>query len=273
MKQLFIISCFLLLTTVSVFSQNVIAEKSFSQSGITAIEVEGRFCRVEVSTHSQNRVDFEGKITGNARPGTYTIYAEQRGSTLKVWIESEGKIRWSNTKSLLSFKVPATTNVDINNSSGSVQVSGINSELFRLKASSGSIKAQNIKANALVKTSSGSIKIENIEGNVEAQSSSGSQTWQGLKGNIQTSASSGAIRLQNVNGDITAKTSSGSIRSNSCTGKMIMQASSGALSGENIELTDHSSFRTNSGGIRMQLRNDVDQLSFELSASSGGLSI
>lgn len=54
---------------------------------------------------------------------------------------------------------------------------------------------------------------------------------------------------------------------------MIMEASSGALSGENIELTDHSSFRTNSGGIRMHLRNNVDQLSFDLSASSGGLSI
>ena len=56
-----------------------------------------------------------------------------------------------------TFKVPENTNLNVDNSSGSVNVANIGEAEVKLKASSGSIKAQSINSSLVIGASSGSL--------------------------------------------------------------------------------------------------------------------
>lgn len=276
MKNLFrltIILCLSLLIA-EVQAQNIVSEVHINESDVKILEVHGRFCRVAIKTHTNNTVKFDGEILSSAKTGAYEIKYERQGSKLKVWVEHKIKGRpWRNTRGILSFQVPASTEVIVDNSSGSVDVEGIRSQKIELKASSGSIAGRDLKGSSLIRTSSGSIRVQTHEGDIEGRSSSGSQHWDKVNGNLNALASSGTIRINEIEGDVVAKTSSGAIRIDGSKGRLDLQASSGTLFGERILLTDNSSFETTSGGIRMNMLNELDDFSFDLSASSGSLNV
>ncbi len=285
-------------------AQDVLDQVSEKYSNITAVEVEGSFCSVTVVGSSGSDVDFKGEVIGNER---YNIKIRHNvsGGTLHVWIDRPNLV--SNVKGKLEFIVPVNTNIDVNNSSGSISVENIGQVAVGLKASSGSIRARNIdssltaeassgsisladiKGDARAVTSSGSHKHSNIAGNLKANASSGSLKVEGIggeaelgtssgsqsvnliAGNLYTKASSGSIKINGVTGDVKANTTSGSISLNQVTGAVSLESSSGEQRGTNIKLTGHSKFKSSSGSISMQLVNDVEELSFALSASSGSL--
>ncbi len=274
MKKFTCIFAFFLLLIFSISSlqaQNILAEASFSAEGIDRLEVEGQFCPVVVASTNTNLVEFKGQITSKSRGGNFQIKHERQGNTLRVWIERSGKLRWMNIQGSLDFKVPQNLDLDISNSSGSVRVSGLISQHFRVQTSSGSIRGENIQAPATFKSSSGSIKVVNLKGNVEAKSSSGSQKWEKITGDIQTQASSGGIQFEQLNGNIRATTSSGTIRLASVQGTLNLEASSGSLTGKAVKLSGKNYFETSSGSIRMELINNLDDFSFDLKSNSGSI--
>ena len=178
-----------------------------------------------------------------------------------------------NLRAELNFKVPSSIDLMVDNNSGSVYVSGITAEKTHIEANSGSIKATNIQANATIETNSGSIKASNIKGDIRGKSNSGSQRWEQIKGNITTGANSGGIKFDRVQGSIEAQTNSGGIGLENITGSLKLKASSGSIRGSNVDLKANSAFRTSSGGISIGLVNNLDDLSFDLSANSGGLTV
>ncbi|MDX2302602.1 MAG: DUF4097 family beta strand repeat-containing protein [Microscillaceae bacterium] len=264
----------LLFTFISSFAcaQDMISQAQFSETGINTLEVQGSFCRVDITgSASTSSVDFKGEILGNKNPGSVEIKYQRNGSTMRVWIERDNKMVWGNIRGELIFQVPADIHLIVDNSSGSVAVRGIRHTKMSLETSSGSIDAQDIEANSNFHSSSGSIKVMNLKGNIQGQSSSGSQRWEQIQGNIQTVASSESIRFTQVEGNLDAETSSGGIRLENVKGSLNLRASSGSLSGTDVNLMASSSFRTSSGSISMGLVNDVNALSFDLTASSGSL--
>lgn len=299
----------LLVTVSCVFAQPTVVvdkvDKTFSN--ITGIEVEGAFCTTEVTAGTSDDVVFSGEIKASSQRNDIKIMTTTTDNTLKVWIERPSSLS-GNFNGNLHFKVPANTHVQVNNSSGSINVSGIGNANVTLKASSGSINAANINSNLTCQTSSGSQSISDIKGNVKSGSSSGSQRIKQVGGFVETSASSGSVgiegvgmyvsaetssgslrvssvngnvkakatsgsvQISNVTGDVSAYSSSGSITLNQIKGSLTTQSSSGSQSGDNVTLTGNSSFVSSSGSISLGLTNNASQLSFDLHASSGSLS-
>ena len=281
------------------------AEKDFDN--VASLVVKGSFCSVGIDSHSSTDVKFRGEVKANKERDDIKIKYEQKGSTLEVWIERPKSLRGS-FKGVLEFRVPANTNVKVNNSSGSVHVANLGQSTVELAASSGSVKAENIDSDLKVSASSGSLKVDNVSGNLHASCSSGSQSLvkiggdvnasassgslkieevkgnvtskcssgsQHVKmvdGNVSATASSGSLRISDVNGDVKGVASSGSIKLVNVKGALNLVTSSGGQYGEGIYLTGNSSFKSSSGGISMDITNAADELSFDLTASSGGLS-
>lgn len=292
---------------LSVNAQTVVVdqvEKSFSS--ITSLEVEGSFCSVVITPQDGHNINFKGEIKTTKQRDDLKIKYSVTNNILKVWIERPNSLMGS-FNGLLEFKVPSTTNIHVDNSSGSVKVSGIGNAKVDLKASSGSVSATAIGSDLTCQTSSGSLTITDITGNLKSASSSGSQQIKNIGGNLETLASSGSIRIDGVggttkaesssgsisvtnakagvkvaatsgglkitgvNGDVKANTSSGSISLSQIKGALSLQTTSGSQSGSGIMLTGNSAFSSSSGSISMELLNDAASLSFNLEAGSGGL--
>ncbi len=298
-----------LMTIVLSFSclqaQDAIDKVDETYSNVSTIEVEGSFCSVNVVGGSSSDVSFTGEIL-SSRDYDIKIRHNVSGETLRVWIDRPRSIR-GNIKGKLEFSVPKNTNVLVDNSSGSVSVQDIGQSQVRLKASSGSVRARNINSDLSASASSGSLTIEEISGDLKAGTSSGSQRIRNVNGNVKTKASSGGIKVEgvggdvdlstssggqsimmvsgnlwteatsgslninDVTGDVKAGTSSGSIKLDRITGSVNLSSSSGSQRGTNIKLTGSSYFKASSGSVNMELLNDSEELSFSLSASSGGL--
>ncbi|MCU4163204.1 hypothetical protein [Carboxylicivirga caseinilyticus] len=303
----FVLSLAMILTlSVSCLqAQNLLDQVNENYSNVTSVEVEGSFCSVIITGESTNDVSFTGEIYAS-KNYDMKIRHNVSGGTLRVWIDRPNSIS-GNLKGKLEFKVPENTNIMVDNSSGSVSVEGIGQSNIRLKASSGSIKARNINSDLNISASSGSLSIEDIGGDLRAGTSSGSQRIVGVKGNVKTKASSGSIKAENiggdldmntssggqsinmvegnlwatatsgslnitdVTGDVKASTSSGSMKLDRVTGAVNLSSSSGSQRGTNIKLTGASYFKASSGSVSMDFLNDVEELSFALTASSGGL--
>ncbi len=279
-------------------------EKNFDN--IATIDVKGSFCKVEVDSHNSSSIIFKGEIRSNKERDDIKIKYKVNGNTLEVWIDKPTSLSGSFGGNF-NFLVPSNTNINIKNSSGSIDVKNIGQSTVSLVASSGSITANNINSNIKATTSSGSIKakditgsvdaisssgshmIENIgenvkstlssgsikisqvKGNVKSTSSSGSQYISGVEAGVESAASSGSIKIENITGDVYSKTSSGSIKLNNINGALSLLSSSGSQYGTGITLTGDSSFKCSSGSIKMELTNKSEELSFNLMASSGGL--
>ncbi|MDW7695478.1 hypothetical protein R9C00_27175 [Flammeovirgaceae bacterium SG7u.111] len=249
-KIAFILSLFifcLFLDTI-LFAQTT---ESFSYDGITELTVKGRYAKVIIDGQNGNQLTFKGEITGS---GNDEIKYEKNGNSLKVWLEVNGN-SWGNKKATLDFKVPKGIELVVDNSSGGVSASNLDGPKIELLASSGSIYAENISSGLILKTSSGGIKAKEITGDINAKSSSGGQHLDNIVGNIKAVATSGGVKVSNVKGSLN------------------ISNSSGGISGDEVMLTQSSSFKTSSGGIKMDFVNDLDDLSFECSASSGNIKI
>lgn len=272
----FIIGCFALCLSISIsFAQNQLDKVETSYEGVSKLVVKGSFCDVNITGGSGNKVDFIGQINGTSNNGDIKIMHRQSGNLLEVWIDRAERNNWSwgynNLNGKLDFKVPSTIEVVVGNSSGDVFASNISHSTCELTATSGDVKGINITANLKIVATSGDIRAEQIKGELRARTTSGSQELTMITGNIDADASSGGIRINTSEGNIQAGTTSGSIDIDGVKGVFELQSTSGDIEGKMVELTGNSSFRTTSGEIDIRLKNDLKNLNFDLSASSGNL--
>ncbi|OJJ20181.1 hypothetical protein BKI52_17055 [marine bacterium AO1-C] len=223
---------------------------------IDRLEVNGRFCRVKIETvDNGSQVKMEGKIRGLNRKSRFEIMHEKIGKTLRVWIDdlSENSATFA-TKSYLHFKVPATIELDIKNTSGGIFASKLKGMEHRLRTTSGMINLQDVEAKKIIaKTTSGGIRLQNVTAAVGAR------------------ATSGMVKAVNVKGDLSIRTSAGGIRLKNVEGGLQLKTSAAAIIGEQVLLTRNSTFRTSAGKIRMKFTNDIKKLNFDLKASAAKL--
>ncbi len=292
---------------ISINSQNIIIDEVNQEFTNTAsVEVEGIFCQVNINGSNQSNVVLTSVIKAKKQRDDIKVKYKQEGSTLKVWLETPNSLSGS-FNGQIELSVPQNTNITVKNSSGSIHVQNIGQSLVQLTASSGSINAKDVDSNitcvassgsinvdkisgniigktssgsqhisniggdAKIQCSSGSLQIRNINGNTDALASSGSIHISDINGDLTAKVSSGSLNLENVLGDVISKTSSGSIKMNNITGAVHSSSTSGSINGNSISLTKSSSFSSTSGSINIQLNNNEDELSFDLSASSGSL--
>ncbi|MCF8303768.1 MAG: DUF4097 domain-containing protein [Bacteroidales bacterium] len=263
-----------LLQSCSITAQSVYAEIDENFSGIERIEVEGSFCDVTVKGTSADDVTVEGQIKGKSHKKDFEINARKTGSTLKIWVESPG-FNWGSISisGYLDIQVPEKISVYVDNSSGDVKALSLKGGELYFEASSGNVQLSAILSNLKAETSSGNIKVEQVKGNINAESTSGDQRFSNVKGNIETYSSSGDLKFNQVMGNIKAESSSGDHEYRNVEGRLNLEASSGDIEGEGVNLTGDSRFETSSGDIKFDLTNDIEDLSFDLRASSGDLRV
>jgi len=299
-------ACFVLvLFSTTSHSQSIVATLEKTFKGINTIEIEGKYCNVEVTGASASDIHFKGEIR-SSNHYFLNINHSVSGSTLKIWVD-QPKSNPGNTTGKLIFRVPARTTLKINNSIGHAVVQGMTGKAHNITTTLGNITARNVAANLTTKTVSGSIVVSGLRGNLELNSKlgdhrfrdvtgvinalagNGSISANGIRGNITTKTLRGYQRINNtngqvnieskegdlslntVNGNVKAKSETGSIQIDQVTGAINLTSVTGNQSGKGNRLTGESSFISSSGNIHVQLNNAREGLSFFLSATSGHL--
>jgi hypothetical protein len=149
--------------------------------------------------------------------------------------------------------VPASAQVQVTVSSGSIAASGI--------------------SGIAIDTGSGSLDVENVQGPVNIHTDSGDITARNLKGQMSMDADSGSIRVNAVNGQLKATTSSGDVvvRDATLSGQSALKTNSGSVRFEgSLDPKGTYQMATNSGDIDLTLPANA---AFQLAATTGSGSI
>jgi hypothetical protein len=213
---------------------------------------------------TSDRDDFESifDVKFEERPGEVEVKVEKKGSFTK-WFKSSGKTRFV-------IEVPASTEVDIDTSGGSITAKNLDSQA-RLDTSGGAISASQIGGELLADTSGGSITIEEVDGNVNADTSGGGIKITGVRGDVRADTSGGGITIGDVTGDIDADTSGGGIKIDQAGGRVRADSSGGPI---RVSFAPGNSaggsMSTSGGGITVEIDSGA---SFDIDAHSSGGSV
>lgn len=260
--------------SLSAFSQNTLAKAELEAENIDEVRIEGSF--VDVYVKSGERVYFKGVITGSGDEGDYSFDTDIVGKTLVIRVGRKTNRNWKNyriNESRIDLTIVDGVKLDIDNSSGDVNVANLRASESKIEASSGDITLRSIVANLSVETSSGDIDIDGLTGDSDIESTSGDQEIFNSKGNIETRASSGDITISGFNGKIEIQTTSGDVEIRKGVGAIKARTTSGEIDGYAIEINDNCYFDATSGNIEIDFVNDLDELSFDLTATSGDLEV
>ncbi|WP_194775622.1 DUF4097 family beta strand repeat-containing protein [Pararhodonellum marinum] len=265
----------LILPACSYSQMNVVSDIEESFDGVEAIVVNGRF--LEVSYEGSPRateVFLSAYLESNGEGGPEIIY-KRDGNLLKVEVTpSNGG--WGNYRNsgYISLVGPETVRLDLNTSSGRVEVSNVLHDEIKLKASSGKINLNNIQANEIqFSASSGSISGSNLIGQVKGKVSSGKISLNGVEGSVDVTSSSGRIELNQIEGVAHCNASSGSISLEQVEELGKIKVSSGSVKAINSGLGANTDLHGSSGSFRINTFSNLSDLNFRLNASSGGLTV
>lgn len=271
-----------------------IGRKQYSKS-ITKLGYEVKDEKLRVYTDVQvtkERRQVEGNKMSKIRllvPDNLQIeIVDASGSVLAEGINASTIRLEANFGSITASNIKAE--ISMNASSGSIKAQNIEGST-RVKTEFGSIKLDHIIGNCNVNSSSGSVFVNDVEGALEVRSNFGSQKISNVKGTVKSISSSGSVKMVKVTGDvnctssfgsqtydelvgnITAQSSSGSIQLNVFRGNLNLTTSFGGIKGDKIVLTGDAVLKASSGSIHLELLNDADDLRYDLSSSSGNITV
>ncbi len=258
---------------------------------------------VSVSAKESNHIHFsayvamEGKSKCNSSDTIEPeISYELSDSVLKIQFSENPHsflklFKYHKSLSHFSFEVPAHTNIKINNAFGDVVVKGIESDFCRVINGSGNTTIENVKAAVEVNNKFGDIKLQYIEGATDIESGSGEVDVSELKGRAKirnkfgdiscehitgdmvVTDHSGEISLKDIMGNIEAKNTFGDVTLRKSSGNVSVESSSGTVKGEEVELKEFLDVNSKFGDIQIQLKNKLEDLSFNLSSQFGDIRI
>jgi DUF4097 and DUF4098 domain-containing protein YvlB len=264
----------LIIASLPSISQNILAKSELEAENVDEVRIEGSF--VDVYVNSGERVYFKGIITGSGDESDYRFETDIVGKTLVIRVDRKSNSSWKNyriNESRIDLTIVEGVRLDIDNSSGDINVANLRASSSNIEATSGDIKLRSIVSNLNVETSSGDIDIDGLTGDSEIESTSGDQEIFNSTGNIETRSSSGDITISGFNGKIEVQATSGDVDIRKGIGALKVRTSSGEIDGYGIELNDNSYFDATSGNVEIDFVNDLDELSFDLTATSGDLEV
>lgn len=266
----------LLIAGLVAFAQTTLAEHSYEAEGITEVSVSGIFCDVTVRRSANSSMVFDGRIEGDGDPGDYVIASIRSGSTVVFKVERKKGQNWGWSDislARLELSLPVGTTLKVDNTSGDVEVSDYESASLLVTATSGDIILRGIKANTRLKTTSGDVDVNTAQGDISVRSTSGDQELNDVSGNLNSEATSGDIEVRKFSGSLELSATSGDIDLRELEGLVSAATTSGDIKGDYIQLTGDSRFKSTSGDIIMDLENDLEDVGFDLRATSGDLEV
>ena len=288
---------FMILATISLSAQDLIkvfeAQKRFE--GVNQVIVSGEFCKVGINKGDAVQVD--AVLNAGKQNDAYKVEMVQEGTILKVEVKIPAS-GWTSHAGSILVSVPNKVNVDINTTSGYIDVMGVAETVLKAESASGKINVTDMNGEAKLKSKSGAITAQNITGKLSTYNKSGKQevshvdgdivlaTYSGdlnakhINGKVATESTDGAQTLLEINGDVKLKTNSGNLKLSNAKGNvnsvsasgsfklfdvegiLNLQSTKGEISGSRVKLTASSVFTTTEGKIKFNFDNDRSELSY-----------
>ena len=120
-----------------------------------------------------------------------------------------------------------------------------------------------------IESASGAIVTRGVQGHLAFRSASGGVTLSDVGGDLQVRTASGAVRVEQAVGSMMLQSASGGVDMARCQGIVAVQTASGHIRARELRLTADARFESSSGGIDVDLVNDLSDLTYRLTSSSG----
>ncbi len=269
-------------------------------SGISALELTVSSCNVNVNPSNTSMLHFKADITTKAhgiiigKSGYHIVY-ERQDSLLKIHLENTAPhILIAGTyiqQAMIDLDLPDNITLLIKNSYGDLIMNGVKSKTCKLVTSSGNLTIKNgsgttelnssygdvaisdLVGAATVTTASGDVRISNLTGTSKIKASYGSVVLKSITGDVTINAVSGNVNISGMSGNLDVISEYGDITLQDYKGTPKLISSSGNITGKNVELKEGMTTKSNYGDVSMSLLNDYADLSFDLSAIYGEISV
>lgn len=195
-----------------------------ADTGAGSLEIEG----VKGLTHITLEADIYTRDGVEAE-----LSLERQGTKAHLIADFDSNVSFGNSPHMdLVLKVPSQMKMDIDDGSGSIDISGVDADI-KLQDGSGSIAIQGGK-NLEIEDGSGGITLNNVDGEIQLEDGSGSIEIKDVDGDITINDGSGSLSVKNVQGKVTIDDGSGSIDVVNTQGLNIIDSGSGDVSFDQI---------------------------------------
>lgn len=252
-----------------------------SLGGVNHVSVRSSSDNIQVHRGDEGevRVHFHGSIRSSRRDNPVpTLRMEETAHGVSFWLDSPHivNIGFYIRNTVLDVYLPAsyTGDLELDASSGNIDVAGYSLHELKCDASSGNVVISDVKADTVsANTSSGNINAEGITGGTfKVRATSGNITGGDIDADrVDLETSSGDTRLSGVSGDIEANASSGriGIEAVSGAGKVTAEASSGDIVMSFMDIGPDLRFHTSSGLVKLAFPSDAAfGINFDTSSGS-----
>ncbi|EPR67512.1 DUF4097 family beta strand repeat-containing protein [Cyclobacterium qasimii] len=246
-----------------------IINKSFS--GIQKLEIKSGSIEIQYEGKEDAvQLDLEAFL-GQEENADKNLVMITVGNTLKIAYNGSNEHR--GNKRYIKLNGPASMQLSVKSSSGSVVISGVDGPSHQIEASSGQVKIFNVKGDLLLKASSGNIQLAHLRGNVDCKISSGNASIEDVKGNVNFKATSGQLKANAISGLLNAKLTSGNMKLNQIGELGRLEITSGNIRADHAGLGTTTSMDGSSGNIQITTTSDINDYNFEMRAGSGNIKV
>lgn len=178
---------------------------SIDTAGVRRVEISARAGDLAVRAGSGTAVTAGGRACASSEKYLQqtTLHARRQGDTVQVYVQVPDEMKGIGLLYAtldLTVTVPPGLEVEVNDSSGDVEVKGV--RLARITDSSGDIVASDLTGDVEITDSSGDVSIFDASGTVRMNDSSGDIVIRGA-GNVEVrNDSSGDMTIERVSGDV-----------------------------------------------------------------------
>jgi len=254
-----------------------ISDLETSFEGINKIRVNGGALELSYTGGEDTDKVYLSAYISSSDPDLEGVVFNRSGDELIVDFDPDIDFSFffgNRVKGFISLTGPSEMALEMNSSSGKMEVSNVKHDFITLRGSSGKIEAKNLDSpNLMVKISSGKADLENIRGDLNLVLSSGMGAVQGMDGNVTFNGSSGLVKISDVNGLVSGEMSSGKAEIARVQKLGEVSVSSGMLSAENCGLGRETQLSASSGYMKIEADGDLNQYNFDFKVGSGRLSI
>ena len=239
---------------------------------------------LEVTSHAGNevivsafrKVSRRSKAEEEAFLRDHPITFSQDGSTLTIQASDRntGSV-WSwfgsnRTEAKYVITVPATFNVRLKTSGGSIAVNDVTGKV-NANTSGGGLRFARVRGPLDGHTSGGGIRVTECEGTVKINTSGGGIEVSGGGGSLDGNTSGGGVTVKGFSGPAHVETSGGGINLENVVGQIDGSTSGGSINARfSAPLADEVKLETSGGGVTVRV---PESSAFTLDASTSGGSV
>lgn len=244
--------------------------KSFS--GIEILEIKTGAIEVQYEGKDNlDQVNLEA-VLGHEENADKDLVMITVGNTLKIAYNGGTNSRPKNKK-YLKLIGPSKIQLNIKSSSGAIYVSGVRATSHQLEASSGQVKATDIKGDLALKASSGNVQLAGLTGNLDCRVTSGNAVVEEVIGNMNFKATSGQLKVNSLSGLLNAKLTSGNMKLNQIGELGNLEVTSGNIKANQAGLGLGTNTNASSGNIQIYTGSNLNDFNFDMKAGSGNISV